>query len=48
VPAPIKKNLTFHFAEHVQDVLDLALLPAAAASEPAPLREVAEPRRRRA
>ncbi len=49
VPAPIKKNLTFHFAEHVQEVLDLALLPAgAAAGDPAPLHEVAEPRRRRA
>jgi ATP-dependent Lon protease len=38
VPEAIKKDLAFHFVEHMDEVVSLALLdPAAAAADPAPL-----------
>ncbi len=54
VPEPIKRDMQFHFVEHVEEVLKLALLPAAAAeqktteragreSKPLPAPEPAEP-----
>jgi ATP-dependent Lon protease len=46
VPKPIKRDMVFHFVEHVQEVLDLALREAAAGD--APVRQLDEPRRKRA
>jgi len=33
VPEPIKRDMTFHFVDHVEEVLMLALLPKAAADQ---------------
>jgi hypothetical protein len=33
VPEPIKRDMTFYFVEHVEDVLKIALLDQAAAGE---------------
>ena len=33
VPEPIKRDMTFHFVEHIEDVLKIALLPEVAAGE---------------
>jgi len=33
VPEPIKRDMQFHFVEHVEDVLGIALLPKAAAEQ---------------
>ena len=33
VPEPIKRDMTFHFVEHVEDVLEIALLEKAAAEQ---------------
>ena len=33
VPEPIKRDMTFHFVEHVEDVLGIALLPRDAAEQ---------------
>jgi ATP-dependent Lon protease len=39
VPVPIKRNMVFHFVEHVQEVLDLALRTAAD-DDDAPVRQL--------
>ncbi|HVT42922.1 MAG TPA: endopeptidase La [Thermoanaerobaculia bacterium] len=33
VPEPLKRDMQFHFVEHVEDVLDIALLPKQAAEQ---------------
>ena len=33
VPEPIKRDMQFYFVEHVEDVLQIALLPASAAEQ---------------
>jgi len=33
VPEPIKRDMTFHFVDHVEDVLGIALLPRSAAEQ---------------
>ncbi|MEO8504611.1 MAG: endopeptidase La [Acidobacteriota bacterium] len=45
IPGPVKKGLTFHFVDHVEQVLEYALLPSASQAAPTSAAPAANPPR---